>query len=140
MKKFFSNFNLLGFLMLCLCVVLGVGDMSGAIMSADGAAAYEEHAGAGNTNETQTVVPHGDMGGLETLDIRALRADMIDDPVDQNLVKIRPGLNRMDTILRYFKPMPTNNFEFDFYSIATKSLDNELNAAAEITPDRKSVV
>lgn len=127
MKSFFQNFNLLGFLMLCLCVVLGVGDMSGAIMSADGAAAAVEADGA-QTNQTQTVVPHGDMGGLETLDVRALRPDMIEDPVDQNLVKIRPGMNRMDTILRYFKPMQTNNFEFDFYSIATKSLEYEFAA------------
>ena len=130
MKKFLKNFNLLGFIMLGLCVVLGVGDMSGAVMSADGAAA--EVAGA-QTTETQTNIDHGDGGALETLDIRALRPDMIDDPVDQNLVKIRPGLNRMDTILRYFKPVPTNNFEYDFYSIATKALSNELNAAATIT-------
>lgn len=134
MKKFLKNFNLLGFIMLSLCVVLGVGDMSGAVMSADGAAAAEEKGGA-QTTETTTTIPHGDSGALETLDIRALRPDMIDDPVDQNLVKIRPGLNRMDTILRYFKPVPTNNFEYDFYSIATKSLSNALNAAATINSD-----
>lgn len=134
MKKFLKNFNLLGFIMLGLCVVLGVGDMSGAVMSADGAAAAAEVAGA-QTTETQTVIPHGANGGLETLDIRALRPDMIEDPVDQNLVKIRPGLNRMDTILRYFKPIPTNNFEYDFYSIATKTLQNEVKVNAVITSD-----
>lgn len=128
MKKFLKDFNLMGFLMLVLCVVLGVGDMSGAIM-ADGAAAAVEQAAAGDTKETVTTIPHGDGGALETLDIRALRADMINDPVDQNLVKIRPGLNRMDTILRYFKPVSTNNFEFDFYSIATATLDDTIESA-----------
>lgn len=132
MKKFLKNFSLMGFLMLIMCVVLGVGDMSGAVMSADGAASATENPGAGTTTQTVTTIPHGDGGALETLDIRSLRADMIEDPVDQNLVKIRPGLNRMDTILRYFKPVGTNNFEFDFYSIATKSLKNETNAAATI--------
>ncbi|MBQ8100061.1 MAG: hypothetical protein IJ640_00335 [Prevotella sp.] len=135
MKKFLKNFSVVGFLMLILCVVLGVGDMSGAVMSADGAPAAVEKPGAGDTRETVTTIPHGDGGGLETLDIRALRADMIDDPIDQNLVKIRPGLNRMDTILRYFKPVPTNNFEFDFYGIATRELSNNLSAAATIHSD-----
>lgn len=134
MKKFLKNFSLVGFLMLTLCVVLGVGDMSGAVMSADGAAAAAEQPGA-QTETTVTTILHGDGGALETLDIRALRPDMIDDPVDQNLVKIRPGLNRMDTILRYFKPVPTNNFEYDFYSIATQSLANALNAAATLHGD-----
>lgn len=136
MKKFLKNFNLLGFIMLGLCVVLGVGDMSGAVMSANGAAVAEEANGA-QTTERVTTVPHGDEGAMETLDIRALRPDMIEDPVDQNLVKIRPGLNRMDTILRYFKPMPTNNFEFDFYSIATQSLEREAYSAATVTTGSK---
>ena len=39
MKKFFKNFSLVGFLMLTLCVLLGVGDVSGAVFTADGAAA-----------------------------------------------------------------------------------------------------
>lgn len=135
MKKFLKDFSVMGFLMFIMCLVLGVGDMSGAVMSANGAAAAAEVPGAGETTETVTTLPHGDGGALETLDIRALRADMIDDPIDQNLVKIRPGLNRMDTILRYFKPVPTNNFEYDFYSIATKGLSNALNAAATIHDD-----
>ena len=36
MKKFFKNFSLLGIFMLGLCIVLGVGEVSGAVMSADG--------------------------------------------------------------------------------------------------------
>lgn len=134
MKKFFSKFNILGMIMLGLCVLLGVGDVSGAVF-ADGAAAATEQPGAGTTTETVTTLSHGVNSGLETLDIRALRPDMIEDPIDQNLVKIRPGLNRMDTILRYFKPIQTNNFEFDFYSIATSALSDTLSANATITSD-----
>ena len=39
MKKFLKNFNLLGLFMLGLCVILGVGDVAGAVYTADGAVA-----------------------------------------------------------------------------------------------------
>ena len=128
MKKFLKNFSLLGVLMLVACVLLGVGDVSGAVF-ANGTAAEVD-----SSNELKgTVVSHGNDGALETTDIRKLRPEMIDDPVDQNLVKIRPSVNQLDTILRYAGSMKTNNFEYEWYSIGSRELKDTVKANATIT-------
>lgn len=128
MKKFFQNFSFLGFIMLGLCVLLGVGDMSGALMCADGVAVDPINQVA-NGDPSGAAIQHGDKQGLETTDVRKLRPDMIKDPIDQNLVQIRPTLTPLDTIMRYAKPMSTKNFEFGWYSIDTRPVDDTIATA-----------
>lgn len=126
MKKFLKNFNILGILMLCLCVVLGVGDVSGALM-ADGVAAKVDSGDGGTT------IHHGFRGALETSDLRKYTPEMIEDPVDQNLVKIRPYDTPLDTILRYAGSMKSNSFEFGWYSIGTRELSDKVDSFS-VTP------
>ena len=128
MKKFFQNFSFLGFIMLGLCVMLGIGDMSGAVMCADGVAVDPINQVA-NGDPSGAVIQHGTQQGLETTDVRKLRPDMIKDPIDQKLVQIRPTLTPLDTLMRYAKPMSTNNFEFGWYSIDTRPVDDTIATA-----------
>ena len=124
MKNFLKNFSLLGMLMLVVCVILGVGNVA----FANGVATEIDTA-----DPTKgTTVTHGTEGALETLDIRKWRPEMINDPVDQALVKIRPSVNQLDTILRYAGTMKTNNFEYEWYSIGTRELFDEADGAATI--------
>ena len=124
MKKFLKNFNLLGFLMLGLCVLLGVGDVSGVVMGANGTAtAIDTKAGAG---EGGTAIEHGRRGALETTDVRQYAPEMPQDPVDQKLVLIRPYDTPFDTILRYTGAMKTNNFEYGWYSLGTRPVMDRL--------------
>lgn len=133
MKKFLKNFSLLGCLMLVACVLLGIGDVSGAVFAngvATGVAGGTDAAADG----LGAVVTHAGKGGaLETSDVRNLRPEMIQDPVDQNLVKIRPSLSPLDTILRYGQSMQTDSFEFKWYSIGTRDVDDTLSANATVT-------
>lgn len=121
MKKFFQNFNLLGVIMLGLCTLLGVGGLSGAVMADGNAVAIDGGEGG-------TTISHGFRGSLETSDIRRYTPEMIEDPVDQNLVKIRPYDTPLDTILRYAGSMKTNNFEFGWYSIGTRELNDKVES------------
>lgn len=121
MKKFLKNFNILGILMLGLCTLLGVGDVSGCIM-ADGVATKVDGGDGG------TAIVHGLKGALETSDLRKYTPDMIEDPVDQNLVKIRPYDTPLDTIMRYAGSMKTNSFEFGWYSIGTRELSDKVDS------------
>lgn len=121
MKKFLKNFSFMGMFMLMLSIVLGVGGFTG-VAFANGVATGIS-GGEATTDEHGTVITHeGKMGALETSDIRAYRPEMIQDPVDQSLVKIRPTATPLDTILRYGKTMPTNSFEFKWYSIGTREV------------------
>ena len=138
MKKFFENFSLLGMLMLVACLVLGVGDVFG-VTFANGVATGI-HTGNdvanGARNDSQGMsLEHGLNGALETSDFRALRPEMIDDPVDQNLVKIRPSVSPLDTILRYAGSKPTHNFEYEWYSIGTRAVDDETSGAATVAEE-----
>lgn len=144
MKKFLKNFSFMGAFMLVLSVILGVGGFTG-VAFANGVATAVDGSGTigdggtGNPDNLKgIVVKHGYQGALETTDIRALRPEMIDDPVDQNLVKIRPSVNQLDTILRYAGAMKTNNFEYEWHSIGTRGLEDEIvefnwTASATIT-------
>lgn len=128
MKKFLKNFSLLGILMLVACVLLGVGDVSGAVFANGAASAVDD-----SVELKGDVINHGNDGALETTDIRKLRPEMIDDPVDQNLVKIRPSVNQLDTILRYAGSMKTNNFEYEWYSIGSREVFDKVATAAAAT-------
>ena len=111
MKQFLKNFNLLGFLMLGLCVLLGVGDMSGAVLSADGTATALANGTQVNTAERSA---------LETTDYREWAPNLIKDPVDQKIVQIRPYATLFDTILRYVGTQQTNNLEFKYWQISAR--------------------
>lgn len=132
MKKFFKNFSLLGFLMLCLCVVLGVGDVSGAVMSADGVGTQIEGGGTpsegtpGGNAPGGVQVATGERSVLETWDYRKWSPDLIKDDVDQNIVQIRPYANQLDTILRYVGTKNINTFEFDYYSISSRDVSDKI--------------
>lgn len=139
MKKFFENFSIMGFVMLMLCVVLGVGDVSGAIC-ADAAPLTPSGTGNAATSEVKNVQTHIDpsaattAGGLTSQEVRAITPDLIEDPVDQNIVKIRPYANPIDTILRYAGAEQINNLEFGWYSIGTRPVWDKTTAAAVMVP------
>ncbi len=132
MKKFLKNFSLLGFLMLSLCVVLGVGDVSGAVMSADGTGAQIDGGGApaegepGGNAPGGVQVATGERSVLETWDYRKWSPDLIKDDVDQNIVQIRPYANQLDTILRYVGTKNIKSFEFEYYSISSRDVSDKI--------------
>lgn len=135
MKKFLKNFSFMGAFMLVLSVILGVGGFTG-VAFANGVATGIETGGkddAAKADAKGASVEHGFHGALETTDLRSLRPEMIDDPVDQNLVKIRPSVSPLDTILRYAGSKPTNNFEYEWYSIGTRAVDDKTSGTATIT-------
>ena len=135
MKKFLKNFSFMGAFMLVLSVILGVGGFTG-VAFANGVATGIETGGkddAAKADAKGASIEHGLHGALETTDLRSLRPEMIDDPVDQNLVKIRPSVSPLDTILRYAGSKPTNNFEYEWYSIGTRAVDDKTSDAATIT-------
>ena len=135
MKKFLKNFSFMGAFMLVLSVILGVGGFTG-VAFANGVATGIETGGkddAAKADAKGASIEHGFRGALETTDLRSLRPEMIDDPVDQNLVKIRPSVSPLDTILRYAGSKPTNNFEYEWYSIGTRAVDDKTSDAATIT-------
>jgi hypothetical protein len=135
MKKFLKNFSFMGAFMLVLSVILGVGGFTG-VAFANGVATGIETGGkddAAKADAKGVSVEHGLHGALETTDLRSLRPEMIDDPVDQNLVKIRPSVSPLDTILRYAGSKPTNNFEYEWYSIGTRAVDDKTSGTATIT-------
>jgi hypothetical protein len=128
MKKFLKNFSFMGMMMLVLSVILGVGGFTG-VAFANGVATGIDTGGVDNAAKADAKgasLEHGLHGALETTDIRSLRPEMIDDPVDQNLVKIRPSVSPLDTILRYAGSIPTNNFEYEWYSIGTRDVADKV--------------
>jgi hypothetical protein len=131
MKNFLKNFSLLGMLMLVVSVVLGVGFPS--VTMANGVATGMDTEGNPAGDPKGAVIQHEATGLLETSDVRKWRPEMIDDPVDQNLVKIRPSVSPLDTILRYAGTNQTNNFEYEWYSIGTRDLNDATVGAADVT-------
>lgn len=128
MKKFLKNFSFMGMFMLMLSIVLGVGGFTG-VAFANGVATGIETGGkddAAKADAKGASIEHGFRGALETTDFRSLRPEMINDPVDQNLVKIRPSVSPLDTILRYAGSKPTNNFEYEWYSLGTRAVEDKV--------------
>lgn len=122
MKKFFKNFNLLGFLMLGLCVVLGVGDMSGAIMSADAPVIPAEANAPANPNNPEnpdggTSVHAGERSALATWDYRHWSDDLIKDPVEREVIRIRSYATPFDSILSYIGSEKINNLRYKYWQI-----------------------
>ena len=132
MKNFLKNFSLMGALMLVLCVVLGVGDMSGAVLMAEGvatkidggAAATDGVVGGNAPAGVQVATPERSV--LEAMDYRKWSPDLIKDDVDQNIVQIRPYANQLDTILRYVGTKNVNTFEFEYYSISSREVSDKV--------------
>lgn len=126
MKKFLKNFNLLGFLMLGLCAVLGVGDISGAIITAEGAAVDITTGGAPTpspANDGGTAIKTAEKGdALSTWDYRHWSPNLIKDPVERQVIQIRPYANVLDTILSYIGSDKINNLEFKYWQIAARDL------------------
>lgn len=140
MKKFLKNFNLLGFLMLGLCAVLGVGDVTGAVMCADGTATLitppaggsaAPTAGANNPGGVQ--VATAERSVLESWDYRKWTPELIQDDVDSNIVRIRPYANQLDTILRYVGSKNITTFEFEYYKINSRSVGDKVTSFATPT-------
>lgn len=142
MKKFFENFSVMGFLMFMLCMALGVGDVAGAICAdatalnpdGSGVAAHSDVNNVQTTNEVSASNPNK-TGGLTSLEIRNTTeaADLIQDPIDQKLVQIRPYANPIDTLLRYAGADQINNLEYGWYSIGTRYVWDVTTANADIT-------
>ena len=131
MKKFLKDFNVVGFLMFIMCVVLGIGDVSGAVMTADGALATDITTGAEQTT------PNGGDGGtkldnemygdaLATYDYRKWAPGLIKDPVNRQIVQIRPYANVLDTILRYIGSDKVNNLEYEYWQIKARDQRDEV--------------
>lgn len=126
MKKFLKNFSFMGAFMLVLSVILGVGGFTG-VAFANGVATGIVTGGESDKADAKGMsIEHGLHGALETTDFRSLRPEMINDPVDQNLVKIRPSVSPLDTILRYAGSKPTNNFEYEWYSLGTRAVEDKV--------------
>lgn len=144
MKKFFKNFSLLGFLMLGLCVVLGVGDVSGAVMGAEGVAVDIATNGAADPspdNAGGTAVLTGEKGdAISTWDYRKWSPDLIKDPVERQVIQIRPYANVLDTILSYIGSERINNLEFKYWQIASRSLKYKVGKFTQIECADKSRV
>lgn len=144
MKKFLKNFSIMGFLMFMLCVVLGVGDVSGAVMSADGAAADIATGGDANAspnNDGGTATFHGEKGdALSTWDYRKWSPDLIKDPVERQVIQIRPYANVLDTILSYIGSEKINNLEFNYWQIASRSLKYTIGKFEQSWDDDKERV
>lgn len=127
--------------MFIMCVVLGVGDVSGAVMCAEGvatkidtgAAATEGVAGGNAPAGVQVATPERSV--LETMDYRKWSPDLIKDDVDQNVVQIRPYANQLDTILRYLGTKNINTFEFEYYSISSRNVSDKV---VLFTPNKNS--
>lgn len=143
MKKFFENFSVMGFVMFMLCMALGVGDVSGALCadgavtgnlnpSGTGVSVASEVNNVQTTNEVSSTNPNT-TGGLTSLEVRAASADLIQDPIDQKLVQIRPYANPIDTLLRYAGADQINNLEFGWYSIGTRYVWDVTTGDASIT-------
>jgi hypothetical protein len=126
MKNFLKNFSLMGFLMFIMCVVLGIGDVSGAVMMAEGTAATVDTGsnGAALDKGTQVSTPERDV--LASYDYRKWSPDLIKDDVDQNVVQIRPYANQLDTILRYVGTKNVNTFEFEYYAISSRDVNDKV--------------
>lgn len=132
MKKFLKNFNLLGFFMLGLCVLLGVGDMSGAVLGADGTA---------TALDAGTQINTAERSALETTDYREWAPNLIKDPVDQKIVQIRPYATLFDTILRYVGTQQTSNLEFKYWQIsAREQKDKVVSFTATANSNKKQCV
>ena len=137
MKKLLKNFNIIGFIMLMVCVVLGVGDVSGAIMAngvgteMDGS---EIQTSDGKPEGDGAVIQHGRYGALETTDLRRLTPEMIEDPIDQRMVMIRPYDVPLDTLLRYMGTLKTNSFEFGWYGIGSRKVVDAINGTVTLNP------
>ena len=152
MKKFFENFSVMGFLMFMLCMALGVGDVSGAICAdainpnlspeGSGVTAKSEANNVQTTNNVSASNPNT-TGGLTSVEIRANAAtpDLIQDPIDQKLVQIRPYANPIDTLLRYAGADQINNLEYGWYSIGTRFVWDvaTANATMHSASNKKSV-
>jgi len=149
MKNFFKNFSLMGFLMFMMCLVLGVGDVSGAVCadasaltpSGSGVAGQSDVNNVQTTNEVSASNPNT-TGGMTTAEIRANAnaniASLIHDPVDQKIVQIRPYANPIDTLLRYANAETINNLEFGYYSIGTRPCSDKTTAAADVTTGKSA--
>lgn len=144
MKKFLKKFSLLGFLMLGLCVVLGVGDVSGAVVMADGAAADIATNGDPNpspANDGGTATQHGEKGdALSTWDYRKWAPDLIQDPVERQVIQIRPYANVLDTILSYIGSDKINNLEYSYWQIMSRDLAYTIGKFEQSWDDNKERV
>lgn len=134
MKKFFKNFSLLGFIMLSLCVVLGVGDVSGAVIGADGAAAGTvatdiaggeakgSPASEAGTMTSANMDGDGKSNALATWDYRRWAPDLIKDPVEREVIQCRSYATPLDTMLSYIGSEKINNLRFKYWQIGEVSL------------------
>jgi hypothetical protein len=124
MKNFLKNFSLMGFLMFIMCVVLGIGDMSGAVMMAEGTATTVDTGSTGAALDKGTQVSTTERDVLASYDYRKWSPDLIKDDVDQNVVQIRPYASQLDTILRYVGTKNVKRFEYEYYAISSRDVND----------------
>ena len=122
--------------MLVACVLLGIGDVSGAVVTADGAAAVVDSNPA-TPLDNGTQVSTGERGVLETVDYRKWTPDLIKDDVDQNVVQIRPYANQLDTILRYMGSKQVSSFEYEFYCMSSRDVNDKIKTFSATKSDKK---
>lgn len=126
MKKFLKNFNLLGFIMLGLCVVLGVGDMSGAVMGADAPVIPSEETTPATPNNPEnpeggTTTSAGERSALATWDYRNWADGLIKDPVEREVIRIRSYATPFDSILSYIGSERINNLKYKYWQIEDRT-------------------
>lgn len=126
MKKIF------GFLLHSLMMFMAIALGSSGVLMANAAPLPD----AGKTSAGEGV------GGIATETLgRAEGGDnfYLSD-VDQRIVKIRPMATPVDQISRYAKSSSCNSFEVKYYSVGTREIKCNTNAAVEVQSSGSSVV
>lgn len=140
MKKFFKSFSIIGLIMFVMCAVLGVGDVSGAVMSADGAAAAAAgtqatdiaggEAKGSPASEAGTITSANNDGdsrnALATWDYRRWAPDLIKDPVEREVIQCRSYATPLDTMLSYIGSEKINNLRFKYWQIGEGTLKDTI--------------
>ena len=128
-----------GFLSLFLtivCAIFGIVDASAAVMAASaasvGAAAINADGSARATVGADGAAIHTTtnvaQGGLNTDTIR-LGSDLIDDPIDQLVVKMFQSAVAVDQICRHLTQVKQNGMRFSFWSVDTRPVADTVSTA-----------
>lgn len=126
----------LSFFLMIVCAIFGIVDASGAVMAADaasvGAAAINADGTARATVGADGAAIHTTtspgQGGLNTDTIR-LGSDLIDDPIDQLVVKMFQSAVAVDQICRHLSQVQQNGMRFSFWSVDTRPVTDVVSTA-----------
>ena len=128
--------SFLGLFLTIVCSIFGIIDASGAVMAASaasvGAAAINADGSASAVVGADGAAIHTTtspaQGGLNTDTIR-LGSDLIDDPIDQMVVKMFQSAVAVDQICRHLTQTKQNGMRFSFWSVDTRPVSDTVSTA-----------